>query len=170
MKIRQATENDHKEIYELVKIAFQTAQVTSGSEQDFVEELRARNSYIPELELIAEENDRIIAHIMLTKQLVHTRDNDRTGLLIAPLCVEIEQRNIGIGGKLLSAGLEKAQEFGYSSIFLVGNPEYYQRFGFQEIAELGIENKTDIPNQYVLGLELEKKNFFGLGAYIDEME
>ena len=64
MTIRQATPEDFDAIYSLVKTAFQTAKVSDGGEQDFVLKLR-KGSYIPELELVAEEDGVLIGHIML---------------------------------------------------------------------------------------------------------
>jgi predicted N-acetyltransferase YhbS len=67
MFIRRETTEEFSRIYDLVKIAFQTAKVTNGKEQDFVNQLRNSGNYIPELALVAEEDDKLIGHIMLTK-------------------------------------------------------------------------------------------------------
>ena len=67
MKIREAKTSDYNEIYNLVKTAFLTAQVSDGSEQDFVYELRKREGYIPSLELVMEEQNELVGHVMLTK-------------------------------------------------------------------------------------------------------
>ena len=58
MIIRQETKEDFKEIYKLVKNAFETARVSNGKEQDYVNELRASSKYIPELALVVEEQHR----------------------------------------------------------------------------------------------------------------
>ena len=49
--IRAVTENDFNEIYDFVATAFKTAEVSDGTEQDFVLELR-KGAYLPELELV----------------------------------------------------------------------------------------------------------------------
>ena len=54
MTIRKAAQEDHPSIYHLVRTAFATARVSDGTEQDFVLELRRRDAYRPELELVAE--------------------------------------------------------------------------------------------------------------------
>lgn len=168
--IRQVNKKDYTAVYELVKIAFQTAEVHDGTEQEFVLKLRAGETYIPELELIAKENNEIIGHIMLTKLIIKTEKGEYVGLLVAPLCVKLEYRNKGIGQKLMYAGFEKAKEMGYTSAFLAGNPKYYNRFGFKEISEFGIENKTEIPNQYVLGCEIVNGSLTNIKGIIDELE
>ncbi|MFA7074347.1 MAG: hypothetical protein WC234_04055, partial [Endomicrobiaceae bacterium] len=99
MIIRQETKKDFQEIYSLVKIAFETAKVSNGKEQDYVNELKAGKNYIPELALVAEQDGRIIDHIMLTKFYIKTDKNTKEeSLLLAPLCVKLEYRNEKIGG------------------------------------------------------------------------
>ena len=65
--IRTEHEKEFNQIYDFVRIAFETAQVSDGNEQNFVNELRASENYIPELALVALVDGNIIGHIMLTK-------------------------------------------------------------------------------------------------------
>ena len=93
----------------------------------------------------------------------------QVSLLVAPLCVKLEHRGQGIGKKLVYTGFEKAKELGYTSAFLAGNPKYYNRFGFKEISEFGIENRTEIPSQFVLGCEIVKGSLENVKGYINEL-
>jgi predicted N-acetyltransferase YhbS len=157
-------------IHELVKIAFQTAEMPPANEEEYVLKWRVSDNYISELEFAAEEKDEIIGHIMLQKLKVHTNnDGNYVGLLVAPLCVKLEYRSQGVGEKLVYAGFEKAKEMGYTSAFLAGNPKYYSRFGFKEIGMFGIENKTAIPDQFVLGYEIVKGSLENVKGYIDAL-
>ena len=70
MIIRQEKPSEFQEIFDLVKVAFKTAKVSNGNEQDYVNKLRASGNYIAELALIAEEDEKLVAHIMLTKTYV----------------------------------------------------------------------------------------------------
>ena len=170
MTIRQAKSDDFDTIHEFVKTAFQTAQMPYDNEEDFVLRLRARDTYIPELELVAEENGEIIGHIMFTKLTVNTDEGEYIGLLLAPLAVKLEERSKGIGEKLTYAGFEIGRKLGYTASFLVGYPDYYKKFGYKEIGEFGIENKTGIENEYVLGCEIVKGSLDNIMGYIDYME
>ena len=125
MTIRKAAQEDHPSIYHLVRTAFATARVSDGTEQDFVLELRRRDTYRPELELVAEENGQLIGHILLTPLPVPGAPEGLRGLMAAPLCVRLEDRNRGLGGQLLHEGGRRAAELGYNALFLVGDPEYY---------------------------------------------
>lgn len=50
--IRTEAPKDFETIYNFVKIAFETAEHADGTEQDFVNQLRASETYIPELALV----------------------------------------------------------------------------------------------------------------------
>lgn len=154
MNIRKAIKEDYENIYNLVKVAFETAEVSDGDEQDFVLDLRKGQNYLPELEFVAEEAGQLIGHIMMTKLTVQTENGEFTGVLVAPLCVALSYRNQGIGGDLMRYACKQAVEAGYTAAFLVGNPKYYGRFGYCRTADFGICNGTKIPDEFVLGCEL----------------
>lgn len=166
MEIREATQEDFDQIYELVKVAFLTAQVSNGDEQNFVLELRQRETYIPELELVMEESGELKGHVMLTKQVIHGEHGDGYGLLVAPLCIKKEYRNKQFGTQLMFEAIKRALKMGYTSMFLVGNPEYYHRFGFKQTTDFGIENRSEIPDRFVMGCELVEGVLQNRGGYV----
>lgn len=159
MIIRQEKKEEFREIYDMVKLAFETAQVSNGKEQDFVNQLRAESNYIPKLALVAEENGELIGHIMLTRTYVKEGAEKHTVLLLAPLSVKEAYRNQGVGGALIQESFRIAKNMGYKAVFLVGAPSYYQRFGFQSAAFFGIRHMTGIPDENVMACELEPGAF-----------
>lgn len=154
MTIRTAREADFPAIRTLVQAAFATAKVSDGTEQDFVLELRRRDTYRPELELVAEENGWIIGHILLSDLPIPGAPEGLRGIMVAPLCVRLENRNRGLGGRLLHEGGRRAAELGYNALFLVGDPDYYGRYGFQNAVSLGFQNASGVPDQFLLALGL----------------
>lgn len=154
MNIRPEKEQDFKEIYDLVKKAFETAKVKNGDEQNFVDRLRAGSGYVPDLALVAEENGRVTGHVMLTESQLWREGEGRTMLSLAPLSVSLEHRGAGIGAALVTEALNLAKEKWYEAVFLVGDPAYYSRFGFKSISEFGLKPSLDIPVQYVQVFEL----------------
>lgn len=54
MLIRQETNKDYGKVYDLVKLAFATAEHSDGDEQDLVNALRESDDFVPELSLVAE--------------------------------------------------------------------------------------------------------------------
>jgi predicted N-acetyltransferase YhbS len=107
--IRQEKPSEFQSIYDLVKVAFQTAKVADGNEQDYVDKLHASSNYIPELALVAEEDGKIIGHIMLTKTYVATGNSKFEALLVAPLFVALEYRKRGIASKLVKESFDLAK-------------------------------------------------------------
>lgn len=154
MIIRQENEKDFSPIYELVKIAFQTAEVTSGQEQELVGKLRNSTNYIPELALVAEDNGELLGHIMLTRTLIVDGERKAEALFLGPISVVEEYRRRGIGSALMIQSLKIAGELGYGAVVLVGNPAYYHRFGFKTSANWGIRHALDIPAEFVMACEL----------------
>lgn len=55
-------------------------------------------------------------------------------LLLGPIAVAEECRGLGLGGQLIRLGLEAAETLGHHLVILVGDPEYYSRFGFSNEA------------------------------------
>jgi predicted N-acetyltransferase YhbS len=51
-------------------------------------------------------------------------------LLLGPLAVDCAHEGKGIGGALMRAAITEARDRGHGAVLLVGDPEYYERFGF----------------------------------------
>lgn len=51
-------------------------------------------------------------------------------LLLGPLAVDPAQKSAGIGSALMRHAIAEARRLGHGVILLVGDPEYYARFGF----------------------------------------
>lgn len=154
LTIRQENEKDFKQIYNFVKDAFKTAKVSDGHEQDFVNQLRASENYIPNLALVAEVDNQIIGHIMLTRYTVQDEDHVHEVLLLAPLAVGLNDRHQGVGSKLIKKSFKLAREMGYTAALLVGDPAYYHRFGFKTSTDFGITCLNKIAPHNVQACEL----------------
>ena len=137
-------------IYHFIKEAFETAAVSDGCEQDLVNMLRTSENYIPELALVATDNKQLIGHIMLTKFAF------KGMLLLAPLTVKLDYRHQGVGTKLVQKAFELAKEMNYTSVVVLGDPDYYGRFGFKPSVNFGITCTNEIPSEYVQIVELQE--------------
>ncbi len=90
---------------------------------------RIREGLVPaeNLSLVAKQGDDLLASIRywpITVGDVHD------GLLLGPIVVAPERQGEGIGVALIRQSLKDAQDAGYGFVVLVGDPDYYQRFGF----------------------------------------
>ncbi|MHB1316212.1 MAG: GNAT family N-acetyltransferase [Christensenellales bacterium] len=169
MVIRPEQAQEFPAIYELVKTAFETAKVKDGDEQDYVNSFRAGGGYIPQLALVAVDNDIIIGHMMLTQLPVACTAGGCSALFLSPLCVALPHRSMGVGGALIHDGISRAREMGYTAVFLVGDPAYYSRFGFAPSSSFGIVNVNGIPDQNVMVLELSRGALHGVCGTVSLM-
>lgn len=103
-------------------------------EADLTAALIAGAGFVPELNLIALERDRVVGHILFTR----ARAGETSAVLLAPLAVVPEHQRSGVGSALATRGLEVARALGYEIALVLGHPEYYPRFGFQPALPLGI--------------------------------
>lgn len=167
MIIREENPDDFDEIYRLVETAFRTAKVADGDEQDFVNVLRERDSYMPQLALVAECDGRLVGHIMLTRKHIAADDGTQhDALMLSPLSVLLEYRSRGIGARLVEEAFAKARKMGFGAVFLAGDPEYYSRFGFRKSTEFNIQNINDIPDPFALAAELLPDALKGISGTI----
>ena len=157
MVIRQEKESEFSLIYDLVNVAFQTAKVSNGDEQNFVDRLRASGNYIPELALVAEDQGELIGHIMLTRTFVKTENGQYPILLLGPVSVILERRNQGVGTRLIEEACRLAQAKGHQAVILVGDQAYYHRCGFRSAVDFGISNTNGIPDENVMAYEITPK-------------
>lgn len=51
-------------------------------------------------------------------------------LALAPVAVLPEWQRRGVGKALIASALEGARHGGFATVFVLGNPDYYGRFGF----------------------------------------
>lgn len=61
---------------------------------------------------------------------VNSTGNAVPALLLGPLAVDPAHEGKGIGGALMRAAVTEARDYGHGAVLLVGDPEYYERFGF----------------------------------------
>ncbi|MFH9068377.1 GNAT family N-acetyltransferase [Streptomyces alboflavus] len=123
MKIRTETLHDTDRVREVITAAF-----GSPEDADLVDALRADACWIPELSLVAEdENGTVIAHILFTRAGI----GGVPGLTLAPVSVDPTHQGTGIGSALVRAGLDAARALGEHTVAVLGHPTYYPRFGFE---------------------------------------
>lgn len=162
INIRQERIEDYKEVYEVVKKTFEQAEHTDGNEQNLVDALRKGDAFVPELSLVAEEDNKIIGHILFTEVKV----GKDTLLGLAPVSVLPGYQKKGIGGKLIEAGHRIAREMGYRGIVLLGYPAYYPKFGYKPSVNFGIKPSFEIPAEFFMAVELEKGSLDGVEGVV----
>lgn len=138
MLIRRETSADVEAVRAVIAAAF-TRPDQPGvvpAEVALVDELRAGDAWIPGLSLVAvEPQGQVTGHVLCTRGHL----GSAPVLALAPLCVHPDQQRRGIGQALMHAVLGAADALDEHLVALLGDPGYYQRFGFRLAQDFDID-------------------------------
>lgn len=148
--IRQERPEDYDTVYHVVKEAFENAEYTDGNEQNLVAALIKSKSFIPELSLVAVEDEKIVGHILFTKAVVQGGEV----LALAPLSVLPDYQNRGIGLSLMKEGHSIAHKLGYEYSVVLGHSKYYPKAGYIPASECGIKAPFEVDDESFMALNL----------------
>ena len=108
------------------------------------------------LSLVAEVKVCAVGHVAFSPVSVDPQSPAKRGLGLGPVAVLPEWQRKGIGEQLITRGIEDCRRDGYSFIVVLGEPEYYGRFGFRRASMFGLANEYGVDDPFlVLELSLE---------------
>ena len=158
MIIRSETPSDYDAIRHINIAAFAVHPYSQQTEHLIVEALRDDNAL--SVSLVVEMDDAIVGHIAFSRAKIDDKDCD--WFLLGPVAVLPERQSQGIGSALVRQGLEAIRALGAEGCVLVGNPEYYRRFGFRQAGSLVLD---DVPPEYFMALPMTDKAACGKVTY-----
>lgn len=159
MKIRLEEEKDYLEVEEMVRSSFWNVYRPGAFEHLIVHKLRDEESFIKDLAYVIENDDKIIGHINYSKGKIHYENCIKDAVVLGPVAIEKDYQKQGLGSKLIEFSLKQADD--YPHIFVIGDENYYERFGFVSASEYNI---------YLDGTELGEENPFFMIKINDESE
>ncbi|AXS41677.1 N-acetyltransferase [Breoghania sp. L-A4] len=113
---------------------------------------RLREGRLPAIALSATDSDS--GALIGTVRLWHVTVNGCRALLLGPLAVSHLHQGCGLGAKLMRAGLNRAAMAGHQAVILVGDAEYYSRFGFSAGLAQGLDLPGPVDRARLLATEL----------------
>ena len=167
IRIRQETSSDYPAVAEAIKSAYQDVGYSNHREQFMVERLRNSDAYIPQLSLVAEVDQEIVGHIMLTKIVIHTQNASFASLALAPLSIVPEFQGKRIGSQLVIEAHRIAKELGYQSIVVLGHANYYPRFGYEPLKKYGLELPFAVREENCMVVSLTENGLAGVTGKIE---
>lgn len=135
LNIRPESPADGADIAAVTEEAFRTMAISRHTEQFIVAALRKADALT--ISLVAELAGRVVGHVAFSPVTLSDGTPDWYGL--GPVSVLPEHQRRGIGGALIREGLSRLRTRGARGCCLVGHPEYYKRFGFQNPVGLAHE-------------------------------
>ncbi|WP_428612173.1 GNAT family N-acetyltransferase [Shewanella sp.] len=158
IRIRNEVPADIAAIYALTEAAFLDAPHTDHTEQYIVNALREAGALA--ISLVAECEGRLVGHLALS--LVTISDNSPHWYGLGPISVLPEMQGKGIGSQLMQAGIEALKKAKANGCVLLGEPKFYQRFGFAPKTGLVLPG---VPEAYFLALKLAAEQPVGEVSY-----
>jgi predicted N-acetyltransferase YhbS len=155
LSVREEAPADFEAIHDLTVAAFATTPHADGDEADFIRRQRAGKCYLPALALAGEDGDAIVGHIMLTLADVGGPVPPSRTVLLAIVSVFPSAQRRGLGSRLVREALSRAKALGFRAVFVLGDPAFYRRFGFESASIFSIANSNGYPSENFMALELE---------------
>lgn len=119
--IRKSTLQDTAEILALYPLVFPEEEL-----RPVVSSLLRQGPEV--LSLAGFDGEVLVAHVLFT--ICGTGQQEKAGALLGPLGVMPARQRQGLGNLIVHTGLDLLEKAGVKQVFVLGDPAYYQRFGF----------------------------------------
>jgi len=119
-------------------------------EADLVDSLRSHEAVLGSF--VAALEHQIVGHILFSRMSIETASNPVPAVALAPVAVLPRHQRAGIGAQLIRHGLQSLRDDGERIVLVLGETEYYARFGFS--AEMARSLATPFPPAAYMALEL----------------
>lgn len=149
--IRSECKSDEDAISEVIRQAFVSHPYSSHTEHFIVGALREANALT--ISLVAEQSGQVVGHIAFSPVTISDGSSGWFGL--GPISVLPSVQKRGIGRALIEHGLSLLRERGAAGCVLLGEPSFYERFGFANKSSLVL---SGAPQEFFLALS------FGSGS------
>ena len=162
LRLLLETKNDHIEVERLLDLVFTPRRKLLSSYQ-----LRNSANKVDNLSYVIKDNSKkVVGSIRFWS--VRVDSHSSRGLLLGPLAVHPIYQSEGLGEKLVLNGIEKAHSNNWNWIVLVGDLDYYSKFGFSKNPTRGISIGNGLDNSRLLGLDINDSFLEGaIGSLIE---
>ena len=155
------TENDYFEVENMVRNSFWNVYRPGAFEHYIVHNLRDDESFLENLTYVMESNDGIIGYIGYSEGFIDYGDERIGAVVLGPLAIHEDFQNHGLGSKLIDHTLNLAKDEDIPFVFVVGDEDYYRRFGFISASEYDL---------YLEGTDMGEECPFFMIRLFDESE
>ena len=128
-----------------VRRVYEAAFPTS-TEADLVDRLRARQPGT--LALVAEHEGAVVGHILFTP-VTFDPPSDALAFALSPMAVMPGHEKHGVGRRLVQNGLAECHAKGACLVVVLGDPEYYGRFGFERASRHALRNEFGVEEAFM---------------------
>lgn len=127
-----------------------TAAFPTPAEAQLVDALRAAGKIA--VSLVAEVDGTVRGHLLLSPVELCGVCAAGGGLGLAPIAVEPAYQGRGAGSALICESMAAARRLGARYVVVLGEPDYYSRFGFETASRYGLANEYDAGDAFMVRL------------------
>ena len=139
--IRPESAGDVTAIHSLTKEAFRNAEHSSFTEHFITDALR--KSGMLTISLVAVDHNEVIGHVAISP--VALSDGTPGWYGLGPVAVLPRRQGQGIGSLLITSALQELRQKGAQGCVVLGEPQFYRRFGFRATESLTL---SGVPAEY----------------------
>jgi len=165
INIRIESQEDIHQVHLLNEQAFE-----QPAEANIVDKLRL--SCPKYLSLVAEDDQKIVGHILFTPVVIKHQHSNIQGMGLAPMAVSPDRQKQGIGSRLVEKGLEILKSQNCPFVIVLGHPDYYPRFAFERASKYGLVSQWEgVPDEAFMVMVMDKnvlEGVSGVAKYRDE--
>ena len=157
LEIRTARPPDRDSILGVVQAAFSNGDGDGREELDIVEAVSKLGAVARGLELVATVDRVVIGYVLGSWGAL----GRRPVVGVAPLAVMPHFQGLGVGSALMLELIDRADASGLDMVLVLGDPAYYERFGFEPAGPMGVHPLSGAESRY---FQMRR-----LSAYTDDL-
>ena len=151
MHIRPERQSDHAAITEVTTQAFASVEHSDHTEAGIISRLRETGDLT--LSLVAIDGDDLIGHVAFSPVTINGQHQAWYGL--GPVSARPDRQRQAVGSALIQAGLQRLRSLNAAGCVVLGDPDFYSRFGFERDDRL---HYAGAPPEYFMCLMLEAQD------------
>lgn len=130
--------------------AIYVAAFDDPAELDLYQRLRESDVFVPELSLVVQQEEMIVAHALFSRVVA----GESEALVLGPVAILPDHQRGGLGTGLVRMGLERARALKYECVVAVGPGEFLKACGFRPARARGLTTAMEIPDENFCVAEL----------------